>query len=157
MVLAQAQHHRIVDDPAIGRGEQHVLALADCALRQVAGREQLGEAEAVAAADLELALDRHVPQRHVVQKVPVLGFEVVEVDREEHVVVDGVAARSVRLLRLVERRLAESRTALDQAHVERHVRSDLLRHRWVGAPDATPAPPAGVLSARCVPLSWPAA
>ena len=55
------------------------------------------------------------------QQVPVLGLEIVEVDGEEHVVVDRVPPRAVGLLRLVEGRLAQPRATLDQAHVERHL------------------------------------
>ena len=121
MVLPQPQHDRVVDDPAVGRRDQDVLALADRALRQVARRQQLGEAESIPPLDLELSLDRDVPQRDVPQQVPVLRLEVVEVDREEHVVVDGVAARAIGLLGLVEGRLAQARPALDQAHVEGHL------------------------------------
>src|SRR5919106_5102430 len=60
--------------------------------------------------------------------MPVLRLEVVEVDREEHVVVDRVAARPTCLLCLVERRMPQPGAALDQAHIEGHL---VTTHAWL--------------------------
>ena len=90
-VLVHPRQHRVVDDAAVAVADQHVLGLTHRALRQIAGREQLGEREAVGPADLQAALHRDVPDRHVVQERLELVLERVETDREVHVVVDGVA------------------------------------------------------------------
>src|SRR3989304_5582839 len=76
-------------------------------------------AHAVRAGDLEAPLDRHVPESHVLEEMPVLGLEVVEADREEHVVVHRVALRPVPLFGLEVGRAADAGSALDEAHVER--------------------------------------
>ena len=55
--------------------DQHVLALADRALREVARREELRESEAVGTRDLEAPLDGYVPERHAVQERVELRLE----------------------------------------------------------------------------------
>ena len=95
------------------------FALADRARAQVTAGEQLREAEAVWPGHLHVALDGDVPEGHVVQQVPVLGLEVVEVDREQRVVVDGEALRAVALRRLEERAAPQPCSTLHQRHVER--------------------------------------
>src|SRR5262249_30138784 len=108
-----------------------VLALSDLAPRQVAGRHQLGELQTVRAGDLHVALDGDVPERDLVQQVVEFGVEIVEADREVHVVVDREALGAVPLSGLVERRAAVAGAALHKAHVERlrHSPSFGLRYR----------------------------
>ena len=87
VVLGELQQDRVVHDAAVGRADQHVLALLGLRLRQVAGREQLREPGGVGPGDLHLALDRHVPQRHLLDEVPVLLDVVVVEGGDQHVVV----------------------------------------------------------------------
>jgi hypothetical protein len=56
----------------------------------------------------------------VVDEVPVLGFQIVEADRKQHVVVDGVGLRAVALRGFEERASAQARAALHEVHVEWH-------------------------------------
>ena len=120
VVLTESQQHGIVDDLARGAGDRDVLALANRAPAEVARGEHVGEREGVTAGDLDLSLDGDVPERHVVDEVPVLCFEVVEADGEEHVVVDRVSPRPPSLRGVEEWGAAEARTSLDETHVERH-------------------------------------
>ena len=102
MVLSQAHQDGIVDDAAVRGGDQHVLALANRTLGEVAGRQHVREPEGVGSRDLDLSLHGHVPQRDVFEEVPVLGLQVVVADGEQRVVVDRVGLRTVALLSLVE-------------------------------------------------------
>jgi len=56
----------------------------------------------------------------VLEQVPVLGFHIVEADREQHVVVDGVGLRAVALRGFEEGAAAQARAALDEVHVKSH-------------------------------------
>ena len=71
-VLLDAEQDRVVDDPAVLGGDEHVLALADGALRQVAAGQHVGERRRVRPGDLDDPLDRDVPDGHVVEQRPVL-------------------------------------------------------------------------------------
>ncbi len=83
-------------------------------------------ARRVGTGDLDLPLDRHVPERHVVQQVPVLLQVVVVERRDQHVVVQ-VPAGAARLHGpLVVRRLP-----VPGGHVERERRVRVLGHRFV--------------------------
>ncbi|MDF2977497.1 MAG: hypothetical protein K0S40_2225 [Actinomycetospora sp.] len=95
-VLLDPEQDRVVDDPAVGRGDEHVLALPDRALREVARDEHVGERERVRAGDLDLALDTDVPEGHVLEQRPVLGDGVAVVARVIGVVVDAVHRHAVR-------------------------------------------------------------
>ena len=83
-----------------------------------------GEREGVGPGDLDLALDRHVPQRDVLEQMPVFLLDVREADREQHVVVDGVGLRAVALRGFEEGAPAQPRAALDEVHVECHRNRD---------------------------------
>src|SRR5688572_14043660 len=120
-VLPQTQQHRVVDDAAGIVGEQHVAAFAHAAFRQIPRREQFRELQAVAARDLDVALDGHVPQRHVGEQAPVLRLERRIADRQQHVVVDGVAAAPGALRRLEIGRASETGSTLDQGRIEYHL------------------------------------
>ena len=114
-VLLDAQQHRVVDDAAVLGRDQHVLALADRALRQVAAGQHVGERRCVRAGDLDDPLDRHVPDRHVVEQRPVLLDRVGVVAGQVHVVVDVVGAAAGLQGLLEERRAAVPRPEVERA------------------------------------------
>ena len=87
MVLGQTQEDRVVHDPTVGRADRHVLALPDLARGQIPWGEELREPGCVRPDDLDLALHRDVPQRHMLEEVPVLLDVVVVQRRDQHVVV----------------------------------------------------------------------
>ena len=107
VVLAQPQQHRVVDDPAVLVGHEHVLALPDAALVQVPRHEHVGELERVRAGDLHLPLHPDVPERHAFQQRPVLADRISVVPRVVGVVVDAVQAHPVLPGGVEERRLAQ--------------------------------------------------
>jgi hypothetical protein len=120
-VLLQPQQDRVVDDPAVRRRDEDVLALADRALVQVARDEHVREREGVRPRDLDLALDADVPQRHPVHELPVLLDRVAVVAGVVHVVVDAVdvhavAARGVEVRRLPDPRVEQDVRVLDDGH-----------------------------------------
>ena len=90
MVLAEAEEDRVVEDAALGRGDEDVLALVDGAFVQVARDEHVRERESVGTSDLDLPLDADVPQRDAVQELPVLLHRVAVVPGVIGVVVDAV-------------------------------------------------------------------
>ena len=113
LVLLDAEQDRVVQDPAVGAGDEHVLALVHRALVEVAGHDHVREVERVRTLDLDLLLDADVPQRHRVHEVPVLRHRIAVVARVVRVVVDAVAGHAV-LARGVEvRRLADPRVEQD--------------------------------------------
>ena len=63
-VLLDAEEDRVVDDAAVLGRDEHVLALADGALGQVAAGQRVDEGRCVGAGDLDDPLDRHVPHGH---------------------------------------------------------------------------------------------
>ncbi len=133
VVLGELQQDRVVDDAAVGRADQHVLALPGCVSREIARREQLREPCGVGAGDLDLALDRYVPQRDLLDEVPVL-LDVVVVERgDQHVVVQVPAGAAGFHGALEVRRLL-----VPAREVERE-RRVLLGHR-VGHPFRRKAP-----------------
>ena len=89
-VRLDAEQDGIVDDAAVLGRDEHVLALADGALRQVAAGQAVGERRGVRTGDLDDALDGDVPDRDRVEQVPVLLDRVGVVARQVHVVVDVV-------------------------------------------------------------------
>lgn len=89
-VLLEAQQDRIVEDPSVLVREEDVFALADRALREVAGDQQVGEVEGVGAGDLDLPFDADVPEGDALQQRPVLGDRVAVVPGVVRVVVDAV-------------------------------------------------------------------
>ena len=91
-VLLDAQQDRVVDDAAVLGRDDHVLALADGALGQVAAGQRVRERRGVRPGDLDDPLHRDVPHRHVVEQRPVLLDRVGVVARQVHVVVDVVGA-----------------------------------------------------------------
>ena len=54
------QQDWIVENPALGIGNQDILALSNRHLRQIAGGQRLDEARGIRPGDLHLPLDRHV-------------------------------------------------------------------------------------------------
>ena len=112
-VLLEPQEHRVVQDPALVRGDEDVLALPDLALGQVARHEHVRERERVRPGDLDLALDPDVPQRHAVQEIPVLLDRVAVVPGVVHVVVEAVLLDPVPPRRVEVRRLADARVEQD--------------------------------------------
>ncbi len=107
------QQHRVVDDAAVLGGDQHVLALADSALRQVATGQGIDESGGIGPGDLDDPLDRHVPQRHVVEQRPILLDRVGVVARQVHVVVDVVRAAAGLECLLEERRAPVPRPEIE--------------------------------------------
>ena len=89
MVFRQAQQDRVVQDTALGVGDQHVFALAHGHLRQVARCQHLDEFRGVGPGDLHLPFHGHVTEDRVVDEVPEVLFRIAEVARDIHVVVDG--------------------------------------------------------------------
>src|SRR6185436_12087064 len=106
------------EDPAIGTGDEYVLALVDRALVQVARDDHVREVERVRPLDLDLFLDADVPQRDAVHEVPVLGNRVSVVARVVGVVVDAVARHPVLAGRVEVRRLADPRVEEDPRVVD---------------------------------------
>jgi energy-coupling factor transporter ATP-binding protein EcfA2 len=100
------QQDRIVDDAAVLGGDQHVLALADSALREVATGQRVDERRGVRTGDLDDALDRDVPPGHAIQQRPVLLDGVAVIPGQVHVVVDVVGAAAGLEGLLEERRAA---------------------------------------------------
>ncbi len=90
MVLRQAQQHRVVEDATCLVGEEDVLALADLALGEVAGHQQVGEVERVGSGDLDLPLHAGVPEGDAGEQRPVLGDRVTVVPWMVGPVVDAV-------------------------------------------------------------------
>jgi hypothetical protein len=68
VVFGQAQQDRIVQDAAVCIGDEHVLALADRHLGQVARGQHLDEAGCVRSGDLDLAFNGHIAQDRVVDR-----------------------------------------------------------------------------------------
>ena len=89
-VLVDVQQHRVVHDAAVGCGHEHVLALLDRTLREVAARDHVDQPVGVGSADLNRPFDPDVPHRHALVQDAVLDVGVVEVRGEVHVVVDVV-------------------------------------------------------------------
>jgi len=84
-----------------------------------AATEQIDVERAKYTPDLETALHRDVPDRHVVQQGLELRLERIEPNREVHVVVHGEPLGRAALGSLVVGRSPVPSAALDQAHVER--------------------------------------
>src|SRR5690606_16379281 len=82
--------HRVVDDAAVGRGDEDVLALPDVTLAEIAGNQHVREVERVRPGDLELTLDTDVPEGHPLQQRPVLADRVAVVPGVIGVVVHAV-------------------------------------------------------------------
>ena len=96
-VVGQLEDDGIVEQSAGGVDHGGVEAAAGNRLRQVAGREHLGQAGGVGTDDLDLTLTRHVPHLDVLFEVPVVVDDRPEGDRQEHVVVNRVALDPDRL------------------------------------------------------------
>src|SRR2546422_2531871 len=95
VVLSESEQDRVVDDPAIGCRQKHVLALADRTLLHVPRRQELHELESIGAVDLDLSLDADVPQGHVVHEMPVLLHGIRIETGHQHVVVEVVCPNAV--------------------------------------------------------------
>src|SRR3970040_2039778 len=76
--------------PAILVRDEDVLPLAHLALPHVPRGQELHELESVGSADLDVALDGHIPQSDVLEEMPVLRDGIRVVAREGRVVVDRV-------------------------------------------------------------------
>ena len=126
-VLLDVQEDRVVHDAAVGRGDQHVLALTDRTLRQIAAGDHVDQAVGVGAAHLDRPLDAHVPERHVVVERVVLHLGVVVVAREVHVVVDVVGGAAGPAGRLEHRRLAVPGAEVQRGALLEHLLA-LVRH-----------------------------
>ena len=114
-----AQQDRVVDDPAVLGRDEHVLALADGAFRQVATGQHVGEGRRIRAGDLDDPLDRHVPHGHVVEQRPVLLDRVGVIARQVHVVVDVVGAATRGQGLLEERRAPVPRPEVQRRRIGR--------------------------------------
>ena len=124
VVLGEAQENGVVDDAALGVGDEGVLALLDGALVQVARGEHVRELEGVGAGDLDLPLrPADVPHRDAFEELPVLLDRVPVVPRVVVVVVDAV------LLDPVPARAVEVR-GLEYPRVLQDTRVVVYRHRW---------------------------
>ena len=128
LVLLDVQEDRVVDDAAVGRRDQHVLALAHRALREVAAGDRVDQLVRVGAAHLDGALDAHVPQGDVVVEGEVLDLRVVVVARQVHVVVDVVRGAAGAAGRLEHRRLAVPGPEVERCALLEHLLS-LVGHR----------------------------
>ena len=113
VILIQPQQDGVVDDAAVRGGDEHVLALANGALVQVARDEHVRQRERVGPGDLHLPLDPDVPERDTVQKLPVLRHRVAVVTRVVHVVVEAVHVHAVAARRVEVRRLPDPRVQQD--------------------------------------------
>lgn len=115
LVLLEAEENRVVDDPAVGRRDEHVLRLTDRAPVQVARGHHVRERERVGPRDLDLALHADVPHRDVVQQMRVLGHQVAVVPRVVRVVIHAVSRNAVLARRVEVRRLPDPRVEQDPA------------------------------------------
>ena len=77
-VLLKAQQHRVIQDAARLIGDEYVLTLTDCALRKIAGCQQLHKGGRVWPGNLDLTLYCHVAKDGVVHQVPKVLFGVAE-------------------------------------------------------------------------------
>jgi hypothetical protein len=87
-VFLEPEEDGVVDDPPVPGDEGGVLALADLTAGQIPAGQEVGESRRVRAGDLHDVLGPDVPQRDVVQEMPVLLDRVVVVGRQVGVVVD---------------------------------------------------------------------
>ena len=125
VVLVETQQHGVVDDAAIGVGDEGVLALPHGALVQIARGEHVGELEGVGASDLDLPLcPPDIPQGYAFEELPVLLDRVPVVARVVVMVVDAVLLDPV-TARTVEVRGLEYPRVLQDARVE----IDIVAHR----------------------------
>ena len=113
MVFGQTQQNRIVDDAALGRRQEDILALAHRTIREIARRQKLGEAGGVGSGNLDLTFNRHVTQDRVVHQVPEVLHRVAKIARNVHVIVDGITRRTPPLRRLEIGRLPHLRAEPD--------------------------------------------
>ena len=89
--LLDVEHDRVADDDAVLVGDQRVPAAAGLQLRQVAGREPVGERQRVGPGQLDLALGPDVPEGHALgQRAVLRGGLTAVVHRHVHVVVGHV-------------------------------------------------------------------
>jgi len=96
MVVRELEQDGVVHDATIRRADQHVLALLRLRGRQVPRCQQLREPGRIRSLELQLPLDGDVPQRHVIDEMPVLLHIVVTERGDQHVVVE-IPARAAGL------------------------------------------------------------
>ena len=121
-IFRHAQRHRIVQDAAVGVGDERVGGLPDLQLGKVAWRQQLGETQCVRPAHLQLAFAGHVPKLHRPHRPPVILPGRLGVGhRQIHVVIDGEGAGAVAQGGQVEGRLPHPRPEGDARLVVSHV------------------------------------
>ena len=115
LVLGHAQQHRVVDYAALLVAQNDVASLVHRALlAQVPGHQQIGKGKRVRALDLDLPLDRDVPQGDVPGEVLVLLDQAALLEgnigpRMVHVVVDRVGPAAVPFGQVPVRRLPDPR------------------------------------------------
>ena len=68
-VLRQTQQDRIVQDAALGVGDEHVLALSDRHGGEIARGQHLYEPRRIGTGDLDLTLDRDIAEDRLVDQV----------------------------------------------------------------------------------------
>ena len=115
LVVRHPQQHRVVDDAAILVAQDDVARLHwRHAGVDVAGDQVVHEVGGVGALDLDLALDRHVPDADVLGEGPVLGHEAAVLrphvrPRVVDVVVRGVGPTAGRLRQVPPGRFSDPR------------------------------------------------
>ena len=77
-ILFKAQQHWVIQDAARLIGNEHVLALTHCALREITRREQLYKGSCVWSCNLDLALYRNVAEDGVIHQAPEVLLGVTE-------------------------------------------------------------------------------
>ena len=80
MILAQTKQYRIIDDAAILGSDQHILPLAYLALVQIPRSQEIGEGKCVGARDLDLTFHAHIPDRDIIEELPVFTLQIVVSD-----------------------------------------------------------------------------
>ncbi len=118
MIFPQAQKHWIINDPTLIVSDQNILALTDRAFGQIPRREQIGKFKAIRAGDLYLTLYTYIPDRHIVDQVPIFGFQIAIINRKQHMVVNRVAPGAVALGSRKIRCPAQPGAPLHEAHVK---------------------------------------
>ena len=114
VIFREPQQHGVVDDAPVLGGDQHVLALADLAFREVAGREQLHELRRVRTRDFDLPFDCDIPEADAADQRPVVLLRGNVVGGHVHAVVHREALDSRIEGRLMKGGFADAGTEVEQ-------------------------------------------